>query len=166
MGFSYRKSPKMGPVRLAVSKSGISYSAGVKGAHVTKRADGWTQTTLSVPGTGMRYTTTRGTAANAPHRHGTSAEARQQPDILPGQRYSMLPAQPPPGISPLAFKGYLASVILTSDSISISRKLIARLTGNRSVMIPWPHLVAVDFLEPTRLVNGHIHFAAVADPRG
>lgn len=61
MGFSYRKSVKMGPFRVTASKSGISYSAGVKGARVTKRANGKVQTTLSAPGTGIRYTTTSGT---------------------------------------------------------------------------------------------------------
>ncbi|MEU5436846.1 DUF4236 domain-containing protein [Streptomyces sp. NPDC020719] len=61
MGFSYRKSFRAGPIRISASKSGISYSAGVKGVRVTKRADGRVQTTLSVPGTGVRYTeTTRG----------------------------------------------------------------------------------------------------------
>lgn len=58
MGFTYRKSYKAGPFRITASKSGISYSAGVKGARVTKRADGRTQTTLSAPGTGLRYTST------------------------------------------------------------------------------------------------------------
>jgi hypothetical protein len=57
MGFSYRKSVKMGPFRVTASKSGISYSAGVKGVRVTKRANGKVQTTLSAPGTGLRYTT-------------------------------------------------------------------------------------------------------------
>ena len=51
MGFRYRKSFKAGPFRATVSKSDISYSAGVKGARVTKRADGRVQTTLSAPGT-------------------------------------------------------------------------------------------------------------------
>ncbi|MFF2520255.1 DUF4236 domain-containing protein [Streptomyces sp. NPDC058086] len=55
-GFSYRKLFKAGPVRVTASKSGISYSAGVKGARVTKRADGRVQTTLSALGTGMRHT--------------------------------------------------------------------------------------------------------------
>ena len=58
MGFSYRKSVKMGPFRVTASKSGISYSAGVKGARITKRADGKVQTTLSARGTGLRYTKT------------------------------------------------------------------------------------------------------------
>ncbi|MFF3912680.1 DUF4236 domain-containing protein [Streptomyces sp. NPDC001852] len=72
MGFSYRKSFKAGPIRVTASKSGISYSAGVKGARVTKRADGRVQTTLSAPGTGMRYTTTasRPTARQTPRNGG------------------------------------------------------------------------------------------------
>ncbi|MER5823420.1 DUF4236 domain-containing protein [Streptomyces mirabilis] len=57
MGFSYRKSFKAGPLRVTASKSGISYSAGVKGLRVTKRANGRVQTTISAPGTGLRYTT-------------------------------------------------------------------------------------------------------------
>jgi hypothetical protein len=41
VGFSYRKSvKKMGPFRMTASKFGISYSAGVKGARVTRRANG------------------------------------------------------------------------------------------------------------------------------
>ena len=39
MSTRYRKSFKAGPFRVT-SKSGSSYSAGVKGARVTKRADG------------------------------------------------------------------------------------------------------------------------------
>jgi Protein of unknown function (DUF4236) len=47
-----------GAVPRDASKSGISYSAGVKGARITKRANGKVQTTLSAPGTGLRYTKT------------------------------------------------------------------------------------------------------------
>jgi hypothetical protein len=64
MGVRYRKSFKAGPVRVTASKSGISYSAGVKGARITKRADGRVQTTLSVPGTSLSYTTTRARSGN------------------------------------------------------------------------------------------------------
>ncbi|MEV7597860.1 DUF4236 domain-containing protein [Kitasatospora sp. NPDC089797] len=60
MGFSSRKSFKAGPFRVTASKSGLSYSAGVKGARVTRRSDGRVQTTLSVPGTGLRHSTTSG----------------------------------------------------------------------------------------------------------
>ncbi|MFG2792596.1 DUF4236 domain-containing protein [Streptomyces sp. NPDC048419] len=66
MGFSYRKTFKAGPIRITASKSGVSYSAGVKGARVTRRADGKVQTTLSVPGTGLRYTETAGRSRAKP----------------------------------------------------------------------------------------------------
>ena len=72
MGFSYRKSVKMGPFRVTASKSGISYSAGVRGARVTKRANGKVQTTLSAPGTGLRYTTTSGTKTRQAKRPAAS----------------------------------------------------------------------------------------------
>ena len=62
MGFRYRKTFKAGPFRMTVSNKGVSSSVGVKGARVTKRADGKVQTTASIPGTGMSYTTTQGSA--------------------------------------------------------------------------------------------------------
>ena len=58
MGFRFRKSVKAGPVRINFSKSGVGYSVGGKGFRVTKRADGKTQTTASIPGTGISYTNT------------------------------------------------------------------------------------------------------------
>ncbi|MER6130202.1 DUF4236 domain-containing protein [Streptomyces sp. NPDC001795] len=57
MDFSHRKSFKAGPFRVAASKAGVSYSAGVKGARIMKRADGRVLATLSAPGTGLRNTT-------------------------------------------------------------------------------------------------------------
>ena len=55
MGFRFRKSFGFGPFRTTISKSGISTSVGVKGARITKRADGKTQTTVSIPGTGISH---------------------------------------------------------------------------------------------------------------
>lgn len=67
MGYRYRKSFKIGPFRITFSKSGISYSFGWKGMRVTKRADGKTQTTVSVPGTGVSHVSTaRGRQTDAP----------------------------------------------------------------------------------------------------
>lgn len=58
MGFRFRKSINLGGgVKLNFSKSGIGISAGVPGFRVTKRADGKTQTTVGIPGTGISYTT-------------------------------------------------------------------------------------------------------------
>ncbi len=55
MGFRFRKSKNFGPFRVNVSKSGIGWSLGGKGFRYTKRADGKTQTTTSIPGTGLSY---------------------------------------------------------------------------------------------------------------
>lgn len=57
MGVRFRKSKKIGPLRINISKSGVSYSVGVKGARITKRADGKIQTTTSIPGTGISNVT-------------------------------------------------------------------------------------------------------------
>ena len=55
MVFRFRKSVKIGPFRVTLSKSGISYSTGVKGLRVTKTASGAVRTTASIPGTGISY---------------------------------------------------------------------------------------------------------------
>jgi Protein of unknown function (DUF4236) len=168
MGFRYRKSFKVGPVRVTASKSGISYSAGVKGARITKRADGRTQTTLSAPRTGLSYTSTSGTRRRPTSRPAATRKqvvAKSAP--LSGQRSSVLPQPPAAGTRPLHFKGYLATVTLYPDRIQIDRTFMGRMNGNRSTSVQWQQqLVSVDFLEPTRSVNGHIHFATAVDPRG
>ena len=56
MGLRFRKSIKLGGgARLNLSKSGIGYSWGVKGARFTKKANSGNRTTLSVPGTGISW---------------------------------------------------------------------------------------------------------------
>lgn len=55
MGLRFRKSKKFGPVRITLSKTGISSSVGVKGFRVTKTASGRVRTTASIPGTGISY---------------------------------------------------------------------------------------------------------------
>lgn len=59
MGFRVRKSFRIAPgVRMTVSPRGVSTSVGVKGARVTRGADGRVTRTLSVPGAGISHTTT------------------------------------------------------------------------------------------------------------
>lgn len=50
MGLRYRKSFGSGPVRMTVSKSGVGWSAGTKGARVTKKAGGGYRTTVGANG--------------------------------------------------------------------------------------------------------------------
>jgi hypothetical protein len=56
MGFRFRRSVKILPgIRINLSRSGISTSVGVRGAHVTL-GRGNVRTTVGVPGTGLSYT--------------------------------------------------------------------------------------------------------------
>ena len=72
MGLRFRKSINFGPLRVNLSKSGVGYSVGVKGARVTKKATGGTRTTLSVPGTGLSHVT---------ETSGQSAEKNKKKDV-------------------------------------------------------------------------------------
>jgi hypothetical protein len=61
MGFGFRKSFKIAPgVRMNVSSRGIGVSAGVKGLRYSVNSRGQRRTTVSVPGTGLYYTSTFG----------------------------------------------------------------------------------------------------------
>ena len=57
MGLRFRKSIKVGPARINLSKSGVGYSVGTKGFRVTKTAKGTVRTTTSIPGTGISHVT-------------------------------------------------------------------------------------------------------------
>jgi hypothetical protein len=66
MGFRFSRRIKIIPgVTLNVSKSGVSTSIGVKGAHVTL-GHGKTRTTVGLPGTGVSYTETMRDAPSEP----------------------------------------------------------------------------------------------------
>ena len=61
MGFRFRKSINIGGgFRVNLSKSGIGYSFGGKGARYTRTANGKSRYTLSIPGTGISYVTQSG----------------------------------------------------------------------------------------------------------
>lgn len=75
MGFTARKSFKVMPgVRMTVSKSGVSASAGVKGARVTRTASGRVTRTVGIPGSGISHTKTLSSAPRS-----RSAASRQVP---------------------------------------------------------------------------------------
>ncbi len=57
MGFYYRKSARLGPFRVNLSKSGVGYSVGGRGFRTGVSARGRRYTTFSLPGTGMGYRT-------------------------------------------------------------------------------------------------------------
>lgn len=55
MGMRFRKSVKLGPVRVNLSKSGVGYSVGNKFFRMTKKADGGVRRTTTLPGTGISH---------------------------------------------------------------------------------------------------------------
>jgi len=65
MGWRIRRSRRLGPFRVNLSKSGLSLSAGVRGARVGVNSRGKLRTTVGVPGTGVYYTRQVGTGS--PH---------------------------------------------------------------------------------------------------
>jgi len=75
MGFRFRRIIRVLPgVRLNLSRSGVSTSVGVRGAHVTL-GHGKVRETVGLPGSGMYYTTTQ----DARQAHGDGAAATQDP---------------------------------------------------------------------------------------
>ena len=60
MGFSYRKSLVFGPFRANISKSGVGYSLGAGGFRLGRSGTGRSYQTFSLPGTGLRYYTSKG----------------------------------------------------------------------------------------------------------
>lgn len=84
MGFRFRKSINLGGgFKVNLSKSGIGYSWGTKGARFTKTAKGKNRTTLSIPGTGLSYVTESGSA----HKNTAGAESGKSNK----QSYGMTP---------------------------------------------------------------------------
>lgn len=55
MAWSFRRSINLGPFRINFSKSGISYSFGLAGFRTGVDAKGKKYSSVSIPGTGIRY---------------------------------------------------------------------------------------------------------------
>ncbi len=53
MGWGFRRSVNLGPLRLNLSKSGVGYSVGTRGFRIGKDAVGRKYRAMSIPGTGI-----------------------------------------------------------------------------------------------------------------
>ncbi|HEV2175512.1 MAG TPA: DUF4236 domain-containing protein [Nitrospira sp.] len=60
MGWNWRKSINVGPLRINLTKRGIGYSAGVRGFRMGRNAKGQNYNQISIPGTGIYKRTTSG----------------------------------------------------------------------------------------------------------
>lgn len=75
MGMRFRKSINLGGgARVNISKSGIGGSIGGKGYRYTKKANGGTRNTVSIPGTGISYVKESGSKSKK-----KSAEVKAMP---------------------------------------------------------------------------------------
>ena len=59
MAWYWRRSKKLGPIRLTVSKSGTGVSAGNSVHRVTRNSHGRTTSTWRIPGTGISWRSTK-----------------------------------------------------------------------------------------------------------
>jgi len=53
MGWSFRRSVNLGPLRVNLSRKGVGYSVGAKGFRAGRDAQGRDYTQTSIPGTGI-----------------------------------------------------------------------------------------------------------------
>lgn len=84
MGWSFRKSKNIGPVRLNFSKSGVGYSIGSKHMRYTKSATGRKSIRATIPGTGLSYTKSLGTknSAKSNKKNSASNVTKSKPDYF------------------------------------------------------------------------------------
>lgn len=61
MGLRFHKTIKLGPININLSKSGVGFSVGTKGARVGRTAKGNIRTSVGIPGTGISYVTEKNT---------------------------------------------------------------------------------------------------------
>jgi hypothetical protein len=82
MGLRFRKSINLGGgFKINLSKSGIGYSFGAKGYRITKKANGGTRHTASIPGTGISYVHETGSAFKRhPNKNNGNGNSSQSPE--------------------------------------------------------------------------------------
>jgi hypothetical protein len=117
MAWRFRKSIKLGPLRLNLSKSGVGTSIGVRGFRVGTDAKGRSYTAASIPGTGLysRTYSSQGKAAGASAAPvpGAAQEQTSGSGLTVGMLilaflagglvvYMLMPKPTPPPVSPPA----------------------------------------------------------------
>ncbi|NUR73839.1 MAG: DUF4236 domain-containing protein [Hamadaea sp.] len=118
MGFRIRKTFQVLPgVRMTLSKSGIGYSVGVRGARLTRTARGQVVGTIGIPGTGLSYVKTlRGSAKQARKPAKSTAPVQAEAPEVEG-----IPAPPQPALfAPRAEKRLYRALISDPDPAAIA----------------------------------------------
>lgn len=121
MGFRFRKSVNLGPLRVNFSKSGIGYSVGGKGFRATKKAGGGFRTTTSIPGTGISYVRDY-SASSKKKSSGTTASpspsgaANQTPPTSSGKKRRKWPYV----VAAVLVAGMIGSCVQNDDTDPVS----------------------------------------------
>lgn len=130
MGFRFRKSTKVGPFRLNVSKSGVGWSVGVPGLRYTKKANGGNRTTASIPGTGISYVADSGKTPSKNARPSSGSGSRSG-----CSKWILILALWPITLSVLFWK---------SEKVNLSKKAKAGILA-----VVWLALFAIGASEPS-----------------
>jgi hypothetical protein len=161
MGFQFRKSKKIGPFRITASGAGISFSAGVPGARVTKRADGRTQTTIGIPGSGLSHVSRKGGA----RRNSRQDEAVSPPAVVeraPGSNM-MWVGEGKDRTAVVSMGAWDGTVVLKGDLIMLAH---AGCTGIGRVSARGKDISHIDVVEPTGDTRGRLTVVTYAMARG
>lgn len=161
----FRKSKKIGPIRLSASKGGLGISAGAGPLRVSRGADGKVRRTVTIPGTGLSDTQVVGGGSVQSGRPAERGHPSSAPSPTPEPASSPL-GTPAPSVrahpvtltAPLVAKGYNGVVEFDGATVQFHRKgLSAKIGGLSAVSIPITSVCAVEWKEPTAMVNGHLH---------
>lgn len=130
MGFRFRKSVKLGPFRITFSKSGISYSAGVKGLRVTKTASGDVRTSAYIPGTNISYVKQKKLLkqnGNTPENINENSNSNQHYNpVNSDKKQQLVPAQAARYTGDLPpFPGQYDNMIEEAARIAIAQRVIS-----------------------------------------
>ncbi|MEV0556272.1 hypothetical protein AB0I27_22820 [Streptomyces sp. NPDC050597] len=72
-------------------------------------------------------------------------------------------SKPAPPSEPKSYKGHMAAATVYPDRVAFKRSPLARLGGNRSGEVLLAAVLAINIVEPTGWVNGHVHLQTAAD---
>lgn len=126
MGIRFRKSIKMGPVRLNLSKSGVGASIGVKGARVGIGPRGL-HSTVTIPGTGVSFTSAQSLKRRKESQPiGQAVDHQEQPVIESqspeAQKTTMQPQEKPP--DRFVFWKLIANLILLVFAVKMCTSVV------------------------------------------
>lgn len=148
----FRRSKKIGPFRLTVSKSGLGTSAGAGPLRISRGADGKIRRTIRLPGTGISDTKVMGGHKSAQRASPRAISPPPTPTMATTFRYGPIAVA-----QPIVARGNNGTIVFDGQAIRIHRTTAtARLAAQNPVATPITAIYVVEWIAPTMLTNGHI----------